>query len=226
MTGNTSVSQAPPSLKRLPRAGVFSSSRSSCSNACAARLEYLGADTGCANTDSESPAPTTSCHRRSLNPCVLSLRRSNSLGYEMRTIVPLMLLLAIPTAEAQSINRCKIGGKVVYTDQACGTSLQRQIDPAEPAPQQVPRRMSDAEHNNLEMAQEWDRRMAQRDRDLATEQASTSAKQNAAAANCATLRQEKEAVLSNLRHGGTAQWMNYWNERFHTVSDALYRNRC
>lgn len=144
----------------------------------------------------------------------------------MRAIVPLLLLLAIPTAEAQSINRCQINGKTVYTDQPCGTSLRRQIDPAEPAPQQLPRRMSDAEHNNMEMAEQWDRRMAQRDRDLASEQASISAKQNAAGAACAALKQEKETAVANLRRGGGVDWMNYWNQKFHAANDALYRNRC
>ncbi|CAM2286101.1 hypothetical protein EPIRMAN_GEN20615_13055 [Ralstonia mannitolilytica] len=144
----------------------------------------------------------------------------------MRTILTLLVCLAIPTAGAQSINRCQIGGKVVYTDQACGSSLQRQIERADPAPQQLPRRMSDAEHNNLALAQQWDNRMAQRDRDLASEQAPMTAKANANAATCAAWKQEKESAVANLRRGGDVQWMNYWNQRFHAANDALYRNRC
>ncbi|AXW59651.1 DUF4124 domain-containing protein (plasmid) [Ralstonia solanacearum] len=52
----------------------------------------------------------------------------------MRTILPLLICLAIPTAAAQSINRCRIDGKTVYTDQPCGASLQRQVERVEPTP--------------------------------------------------------------------------------------------
>nr|CUV53504.1 conserved exported protein of unknown function [Ralstonia solanacearum] len=112
----------------------------------------------------------------------------------MRTILPLLICLAIPTAGAQSINRCKIDGKTVYTDQPCAGSLQHQVERAEPAPQQAPRRMSDAEHNNLGLAEQWDRRMAQRDSDLANEQVAMQYQATVVSNECRDLRARRDQI--------------------------------
>lgn len=126
-------------------------------------------------------------------------------------------------------------GKTAYKDTPCpeattATAIQQPVKTQPTALEsQIERDMAAAtarKRADEELARQWDQRIAQRDRDLANEQASLTAQTNAAGAACAALRQEKEAVLANLRHGGNAQWMNFWNQRFHVVSDALYRNHC
>ncbi|ANJ74446.1 hypothetical protein K6V72_00150 [Ralstonia insidiosa] len=101
--------------------------------------------------------------------------------------------------------------------------------PPPPAPAQ-PQQSGSIDPWTAELARQADARIARQrgewaaqDRQAAQVQA---AQANAAAATCIGLRQEKEGILASQRHGGTAQWMNYLNDRFHTVSDALYRNRC
>ncbi|QOK98459.1 hypothetical protein HF909_18415 (plasmid) [Ralstonia pseudosolanacearum] len=81
-----------------------------------------------------------------------------------------------------------------------------------------------------ELARQADARIARQRQEYAVQEQQAAQAQAAqattAASTCVALRQEKEWVLTAQRHGGTAQWMNYLNDRFHTVSDALYRNRC
>lgn len=128
-------------------------------------------------------------------------------------------------------------GQTIYKDTPCTDATRATVIAQETQPTQPPApRETQADRDaaaaarlkalNEDLARKWDQRMAQRDRDLANEQAVLTAQANAANAACIGLRQEKEGILANLRRGGTAQWMNYWNDRFHTVSDALYRNRC
>lgn len=128
-------------------------------------------------------------------------------------------------------------GQTIYRDTPCTESASATVIAQQPAPAQATApQETQADRDaaaaarlkalNEDLARKWDQRMAQRDRDLANEQAVLTAQANAANAACIGLRQEKEGILANLRRGGTAQWMNYWNDRFHTVSDALYHNRC
>ena len=59
-----------------------------------------------------------------LNPCVLLLRQTNSLGDEMRTIVTLLACTAIPSAAAQTVNTCKINGERIITDKPCDRAME------------------------------------------------------------------------------------------------------
>lgn len=68
---STSASPTPPASRRLLPAGVFSSSRSSCSTADAEHPQILGATSECASKDSESLAPAPVSHLRTLDPCML-----------------------------------------------------------------------------------------------------------------------------------------------------------
>lgn len=56
-----------------------------------------------------------------------------SLGDEMRTILPLLVCLAIPTAAAQSVNTCKVNGKTVITDKPCDRAMEATMEFGTPA---------------------------------------------------------------------------------------------
>ncbi|QKL71641.1 DUF4124 domain-containing protein [Ralstonia solanacearum] len=131
--------------------------------------------------------------------------------------------MAIPTAAAQSINRCRIDGKTVYTDQPCGASLQRQVERVEPTPQQAPRRMSDAEHNNLGLAEQWDRRMTQRDRDLANEQATMQYQATAVNNECQALRARRDQIL---RLSVTRQQQYPWRDTMNDIRRRMNQLHC
>ena len=51
----------------------------------------------------------------------------------MRTILPLLVCLAIPTAEAQTVNTCKINGKTVITDKPCDRAMEATMEFGTPA---------------------------------------------------------------------------------------------
>lgn len=133
-------------------------------------------------------------------------------------------------------------GQTIYKDTPCGeakpTAVIQQAPPREQTAldRKIASDMAQAERDaeaaarlkalNEDLARKWDQRMAQRDRDLANEQASLTVQANAANAACAAWRQEKETAVANLRRGGDAQWMNFWNQRFHAANNELYRNHC
>lgn len=51
----------------------------------------------------------------------------------MRTILPLLVCIAIPTAAAQTVNTCKINGKTVITDKPCDRAMEATIEFGTPA---------------------------------------------------------------------------------------------
>jgi hypothetical protein len=51
----------------------------------------------------------------------------------MRTILPLLVCIAFPTAVAQTVNTCKINGKTVITDKPCDRAMEATIEFGTPA---------------------------------------------------------------------------------------------
>ncbi|CAJ0709541.1 hypothetical protein LMG7143_01121 [Ralstonia thomasii] len=51
----------------------------------------------------------------------------------MRTILPLLVCIAIPTAAAQTVNTCKINGKTVITDKPCDRAMEATMEFGTPA---------------------------------------------------------------------------------------------
>ncbi len=51
----------------------------------------------------------------------------------MRTILPLLVCLALPTAVAQTVNTCNINGKTVNTDKPCDRAMEATIEFGTPA---------------------------------------------------------------------------------------------
>lgn len=102
--------------------------------------------------------------------------------------------------------------------------------PPAPPPAQPAQQSGSIDPWTAELARQADARIARQRREWAAQDQQAAQVQTAqiaaADATCAALRQEREGILANQRRGGTAQWMNYLNDRFHIVSDALYRNRC
>lgn len=109
------------------------------------------------------------------------------------------------------------------------TAKPQYTPPTPPAPQPA-QQSGSIDPWTAELARQADARIARQRREWATQDQQAAQVQTAqvaaADATCAALRQEREGILANQRRGGTAQWMNYLNDRFHIVSDALYRNRC
>jgi hypothetical protein len=113
---------------------------------------------------------------------------------------------------------------------APAVSAKPQYEPAPPPVAQPAQQSGSIDPWTAELARQADARIARQRREWAAQDQQAAQMQTAqvaaADATCAALRQEREGILANQRRGGTAQWMNYLNDRFHIVSDALYRNRC
>ncbi|WP_233176922.1 hypothetical protein [Ralstonia sp. ASV6] len=109
-------------------------------------------------------------------------------------------------------------------------TAQPQYQPAPaPAPQPA-QQVGSIDPWTAELARQADARIARQRREWAAQDQQAAqvqtAQATAAGATCAAWRNEKEAAVANLRRGGDAQWMNFWNQRFHAANDALYRNHC
>lgn len=103
----------------------------------------------------------------------------------------------------------------------------------QPAPAPVPeppKQVGTIDPWTAELARQADARIARQRGEWAAQDQQAAqvqvAQANAAASTCAAWRNEKEAAVANLRRGGDAQWMNFWNQRLHAATDALYRNHC
>lgn len=101
------------------------------------------------------------------------------------------LACASSWANSQPINRCTVGGKTVYTDQACDGQVQRTIERARPAPTQG---KSQADLQDEELARQHDQRLAQRDRDLESERIALQQQTNATNSECKRLKGERDGI--------------------------------
>lgn len=70
----------------------------------------------------------------------------------MRTILPLLVCVAIPTAAAghDFVNKCVVKGKTVYTDHPCTGAMQRTAPENDTSQVKTMLRLTDEEHHQLQ----------------------------------------------------------------------------
>lgn len=158
--------------------------------------------------------------RKSDDGSMLLSRHKQSRDADMHKLLPLLLSIAIPAATAQSINRCKIDGKTVYTDLACGASLESSIKRAEPAP---PRTISTADSQDQQLARQYDQRMAQRDRDQSDERFALQQQTIATNSECSRLRNQRSSIQ---RQPASAQQSEYWRSEMRRTADRMNQLHC
>ena len=107
----------------------------------------------------------------------------------MRTILTLALCIAIPTAAAQTINRCTVKGKVVFTDQPCSQAMDRPIAYGTSSTNAT------GQISDQELARQHDERVAQRDRDQATERIAAQSQVDTKNGECARMRTDRDQIL-------------------------------
>lgn len=148
---------------------------------------------------------------------------------EQMTPPPAQVAIAPPP----TLYKCDAtGGGYVYLETPCHEArpapTQQAAEPVQQQPEQA--RPSGIDPYTAALAKQADERIARQRREWAIQEQQAAQAQAAqaagAGATCAALRQEREGILANQRRGGDVQWMNFLNQRFHAVSDALYRNRC
>lgn len=109
-------------------------------------------------------------------------------------------------------------------------TAQPEYQPAPAPTPEPPKQVGTIDPWTAELARQADARIARQRGEWAAQDQQAAqvqvAQANAAASTCAAWRNEKEAAVANLRRGGDVQWMNFWNQRFHAATDALYRNHC
>ncbi|MEF9385063.1 hypothetical protein V4890_05425 [Ralstonia solanacearum species complex bacterium KE056] len=137
--------------------------------------------------------------------------------------------LAQPAAPVAGVNKCVINGQTVYTEAPCAQAMRALVGAA---PTQAPSSAGQREMNEgaaaakraeEQLARQWDQRMAQRDRDLETEQIIAQQQVSATNAECRNLKVQRDSIL---RLSVTMQQQYPWRDNLNYIRKRMNELHC
>lgn len=135
------------------------------------------------------------------------------------------------TPQQRAIYKCDVRGHTIYTEEPCQQTFNAivgQMTPQSAAPTnvtqpQVEDSAAAARRADEQLARQWDARMAQRDRDIATEQVVMQSQANAINAQCNQLRTQRESIQ---RMPLPYQQSSPWREQMNDVRIRMNQLHC
>ncbi len=132
---------------------------------------------------------------------------------------------------APTVHKCEVHGHTIYTEEPCQQAVSAIVSQASTPPTatanatqpQVEDSAAAARRADEQLARQWDARMEQRDRDIATEQVAVQKQASAITAQCNQLRAQRDNIQ---RMAIPVQQYDYWRNQMNAIRMQMSQLHC